>query len=357
MTLRIAPTPLLLLCGATNLSACDPAIGTEEWQTSLKTEAAVSSPPRMPVKNVRPLVQQTADDVDSSDAFFTSASFHFDLSDDQITGDVRYEERSEAGGEVCRIDTALLGSSDADLDAEVGSEALGGEAVWTYRFEATEADASACRVPQKGMGFLRAEEGTHGIVRFGEHMSVGLKEYDQVVLLGTKVGESLVTKVVVNVEDSGAGEQPPGFHVSDHALDFVVSDKHHVSSLYDADCPDVRSERDYSAVQVAEPFAGTLACSEDGMQADVWSVQLEAGQQLRAAVMPVEDGGGFRFVLLSPEGCRQVLGRGTDNCPDGKVCGTVKQTAQVSGEYTLIVEGGVRCSQNQGSYELHVEVW
>lgn len=331
MPLRPARASLMSVAFSVGLLACEPA------------PEAVQSP-----------VRQTGDDVQSSESIVTDATFHFDLQGDKLTGTAQYQERMRSGAEICTADVQFLGALDA-------TEPVATEVEWSYRLQATGADASACRFPNVWLSFIDGSGGAGGVLHLSDYGRVAAKKDQRAIVLGSKVGKSMVTGEVVTFGKDGPGEAAGGYRPADGTLDFTVEGTTHAPTLYNAKldtntCTPPTRETDLSAVRMEAPFTGTVQCREDEFHADQWSVQLEAGQSLRAATVSLEGDGPLALTLLDPDGCRQVIGRAATDCPEGRSCSTVKQAAGASGSYTLIVENRGRCPEAKGAYELHIDV-
>ena len=340
---------LACLCLACGPEAADGAAAPDKTAAGADAKAETAS-------DVQARVRQKADDVASSESFITTASFHFDRVDDQLTGTASYRERSTSGAEVCSTEVqlhgtraAVAGAGDADAVA------------WSHRFKATGGDASACRFPLKWLSFIAGSDGVDGIFRLTDDVTVGPVSYEELLQLGSEWDDHAVLGEAVAIEGGsapaqGQGAAPEGYSRSEQSLDFQLQKTTHVPTIGQADCAARTGKADLSAVVVDAPLTGALACSKDGMRADLWSVTLQAGQSLRAAVIPRAAREALRFTLLSPDGCRQVHGRRSEGCPDGHVCSTVKHTVEAAGEYTLLLETGIRCGESSVDYELHVEL-
>lgn len=340
---------LLCLCLACGPEAADGAAAPDKTAAGADAKAETAS-------DVQARVRQKADDVASSESFTTTASFHFDRVDDQLTGTASYQERSTSGAEVCSAEVQLRGTRAAVVGAGDPDSAA-----WSYRFKATGADASACRFPLKWLSFIAGSDGVDGVLRLADDVTVGPVSYQELLQLGSTWDDHAVMGEAVAIEGGsaptqGQGAAPEGYSRSEQSLDLQLQRTTHVPTIGPTDCATRAGRADLSAVQVGEPLTGTLACSKDGMHADLWSVTLQAGQSLRATVTPREARGAARFAVLSPDGCRQVHGSRSEGCPDGRVCSTVKHTAEAAGEYTLLLESGIRCAESSVDYELHVEL-
>jgi hypothetical protein len=298
--------------------------------------------------------------VQSSEAIVTDATFHFDLQGDQLTGTARYQERMRSGAEICTADVKLLGTRDA-------TDPTASEVEWSYRLKATGADASTCRFPNVWLSFIHGAGGADGVLHLSDYGRVAAKKEQneqkeqKAIFLGSKLGKSMVTGEVVTFGKDGPGDASGGYRPADGTLDFTVDGTTHAPTLYKekldtTTCAPPKRETDLSAVGMDAPFTGTVQCREDEFHADQWSVQLEAGQSLRAATLSLESDGPLALTLLGPDGCRQVVGRAANDCPDDRNCSTLKQAAEASGSYTLIVENRGRCPEAKGAYDLHIEV-
>jgi len=146
MPFRRARTSLMPVAFSASLLACGPA------------PEAVQSP-----------VRQTGDDVQSSEAIVTDATFHFDLQGDQLTGTARYQERMRSGAEICTADVKLLGTRDA-------TDPTASEVEWSYRLKATGADASTCRFPNVWLSFIHGAGGADGVLHLSDYGRVAAKK-------------------------------------------------------------------------------------------------------------------------------------------------------------------------------------
>ena len=337
-------TSLFFCLSVSGLLACEPHI---EVQTAADEPVVVA--------DVASLVRLKADDVVSSERIRTLASLQFDLAETTIKGRMKYEEQSASGDVICSVDTMLQGVADADAGG-----ARHHNASWAYRFGASEADASACQVPSRWLSFVRGADGPDGVVFRSETSLGSLDDGAPAIVMGAQQeGKSSVLAEHSENNIGALGLQT--LEQTDDSLHLTINKKSHASTLYDhalesLSCRPEPSTKTQSVVQVDVPLTGRVSCSKDGFHADIWTVQLEAGQSVAASVLSDDVAGPFHVYVLGPSGCRYRPNGWADGCPEDQHCPTLQQKADLAGEYAVVVEKGVRCDEAESDYELHIEV-
>ena len=310
-------------------TACD----SRDKQTTPEDITDTSSPTETPLA-----LTLTENDTQYSRKLWSYGILDAQIDESSITGTLNYEEFWEGADPHCATVLQLAGQPSD----ECNDHAPGNDWCYTYTLSASDAPAG-CAFKTEEMGYNLANESAVGFIAYTT---------DGFDIWGDPVTNQLDYGFI---SDNGAGwssltdwsYQPPDISVDlgEYAIDFPLlfetCDEEQVIGISEMAVEEFNNN-------------GVVECDFWDPMSDIWTVTLNAGDTLSAAVNTNEDSD-VAISLVAPDGCLISDVEPIANCRGGGDCSSLKYNAEADGTYSLIVYGDW-CSGDTVAYDIGAKV-